>query len=112
MHDERAGRVEWHQIASAGSLRNALGDAMCRENHWLGGFWYFIELLHKNGAFGLQLVHDVAVVDNLVPHVDGGPVLGESKFDDLDGAVDARTEAARGCKKHAQRRAGSAACFV
>src|SRR5215475_10378614 len=42
-------------------------------------------------------------MDDLVPHIDRRAVFRERKLDDLDGAVDARAEAARGREIDGQR---------
>ena len=68
---------------------------MCREYHRLICFWDLVELVHKNGAFGPQLIHHESVVDDLVPHVDRRTVLLECQLDDANGPVDTRAEPAR-----------------
>ena len=73
-----------------------LGHAMCRKDHRRVGFGDLVQLLHKNGAFCLEGFDHVTVVDDLVAHIDGRPVLLQRQLDDLDGAVDAGAEAARG----------------
>ena len=65
-------------------------------------FGYLVQLLHKNGTFSLQGIHDKSVVHDLVAHIDGGAVFGQSQFDDLDGTVHACAKAARGRKVNGQ----------
>ena len=90
-----ASGIEHEHVALARSRRHRLRHAMCRKNHRLTGVWDFVELLHKNGAFRPQCFHNEAVVNDLVPHVDGWPILFEREFDDLDRPVDTGTEATR-----------------
>jgi hypothetical protein len=68
---------------------------MCRKDHWRSGFWNFVQLLHKYGAFGLQGFDDVAIVDDLMAHVDRGAEALERQLDNLYGAVHAGAEATR-----------------
>ncbi len=95
---QRTGGIENEQIAGLGGRRDGLGDPMCRKDHGLAGLWDILQLLHKNGAFGLQGFHDESVVHDLMAHVDGGPVFGQRQLDDLDGTLDARAESARSRK--------------
>ena len=68
---------------------------MCRKDHGSIRFRDFVKLLHKNGAFASEGLDDVTVVDDFVAHVDGSSELLQRHFDDLDRAVDPRTEATR-----------------
>ena len=63
-----------------------------------------MQLFHKNGAFGLERVDDVAVVDNLVADVDRRAEFLQRLFDDLNGAVHARTKATRSGDKKPEGR--------
>src|ERR1700722_9323271 len=51
--------------------------------------------LDEDGAAAAQLVYDVAVMHDFVVHVNGISVSFERQLDDIDGAHDTRTEAAR-----------------
>ena len=93
--DERAGGIEVEHVAGLCRGRDRLGHAMCRKNHGGAGFGDFVQLLHKNGAFRLQGLDHVTIVDDLVAYVDGCPELLQRQLDDLDGAVDTGTEATR-----------------
>ena len=57
--------------------------------------------LDEDGAEPFEPAHDVVVVDDVVAHVDGRPVLVEQALDDLDRPVDAGAERARRGKQHA-----------
>ena len=48
---------------------------------------YLIEFLDENGAFRLQALHDIAVVDDLVADIDWCAVLLQRQHHDLDRAV-------------------------
>ena len=76
---------------------------MCRKNHGGVGFGDFVELLHKNGAFRLQGLDHVTIVDDLVAYVDRCSKLLQRQLDDLDGAVDTCTEATWSCHEDRER---------
>ena len=103
--DQRARRIEKEQAAVLGGGWHRLRHAMCRKDHWRTVFWNLVELLHKYGAFGPQGFDHVPVVDDLVPDVDGGTEPLERQLNDLDGAIDAGTEAARRGQQDSERRA-------
>ena len=103
LRDERTGGIEVEHVAGLGRGRNRLGHAMCRKNHGCVGFGDFVELLHKNGAFRLQGLDHVTIVDDLVAYVDGCPKLLQRQLDDLDGAVDTCTEATRSGHEDGER---------
>ena len=72
---------------------------MGREHHWgIGIIRDFGEFLDENRALGLQAVHDVAVVDDLVPDIDRGAVDRQRPFHDIDRPHHAGAEAPRGTK--------------
>ena len=54
-----------------------------------------VELVDEVGALGAKRLDDVAIVDDLLAHVDGVWTHLQRQLDDVDGAVDARAEAAR-----------------
>ncbi len=58
-------------------------------------------VLDEDGAEGLEPADDVLVVNDLVAHVDGRPVLVEQPLDDLDRTVDARAEGPWRGQQHA-----------
>ena len=53
---------------------------------------------------GLQVLDHRAVVDDLVAHIDRRAIFAQGDFDDLDGAVDASTEATRTGQQDAEGR--------
>ena len=63
--------------------------------HGDGAFGHFVQLLDKAGALALQRVHHMPVVHDLMAHIDGLAILIERLLDDIDGAHDPGTEAAR-----------------
>ena len=101
--DQRARGVEEEHLAGAGCRWDRLRHSVCREYHRRVRIRDLVQLLHKNGAFGLKVVDDESVVDDLMSHVDGRTVFLQGQLDDLDGAVDARAEASRGCKIDRER---------
>ena len=58
------------------------------------------DLLDKDCALVPQLIHDQAIVDHLVAHVDGRAEYFQRAFDDLYGAIDAGAKTARTCECH------------
>ncbi len=82
--DQRAGGIE-DEHARRGRLPAPPWHAMRRKHHGRIGLGDLVELLHKNGALGLQALHHGAVVHDLVAHIDRRAVLGERQLDDLDG---------------------------
>ena len=67
---------------------------MGREHHD-GAGGRIVQFVDEDGALGAQVFDHVAVVDDLVAHVDRRAVQLERALDDVDGAIDAGTEAAR-----------------
>ena len=55
----------------------------------------FIQLFDEYGTARAQVFDDKAVVYDLVAHIDGGAEQFNGALNDLDGAINARTEAAR-----------------
>src|SRR5215475_15499435 len=72
---------------------------MRREDHRGIGFGDLVELFHKNGAFALECVHHVAVVDDFVAYVDRWAKFLQRQLDNLDRPVDAGAKAAGGCEQ-------------
>ena len=92
--DERAGRVDHAQIAVLGlafdrarhAMRAKDGDAAGRD---LG------QIVYEARALGAQPLHHVAVVDDLVAHIDRRAIFLDRAFHDLDGALDSGAESPR-----------------
>ena len=92
---QRAGGIEKEQIAGARRLGHRLRHAMSGEHDGRAGVRDFVQFLDENRALGFETFHHVAVMDDVMAHIDGRAVFGERQLDDLDGAVDAGAEAAR-----------------
>ena len=105
--DQRAGRVEDEEVARSRRLRHALRHAVGREDHRPVGIGDLVELLDEDRALRLQALDHVAVVHDLVAHIDRRAEALERLLDDLDGAVDAGAEAARGAEQDLEFRAGA-----
>ena len=104
--DERTGRVEHEDVARGGVLAHALRHAMRGEDHRPVRIGNLVELLDEDRALRLQALDDVAVVDDLVAHIDGRAEALQRLLDDLDGALDAGAEAARGAEQNLKLRSG------
>ena len=66
------------------------------EDHGGVGVGDFVEFLDKDGAFGLQGLDHIAVMDDLVADIDRRPIQGERPLDRIDGPHHPGAEAARG----------------
>ena len=92
--DQGACRVDVKQVTPLSLRRH-------RFRHPVGGKdhghvrRHLVQLLDEDGAFGLQVFDDETIVHDLMPDIDRCPELLQRPFDDLDGPVDARAEAAR-----------------
>jgi hypothetical protein len=64
---------------------------------------HLVELVDEDGAFGFESLDDVAIVHDLVAHIDRPSVALDGTLDDLDGALDAGAEAARTGEQDFQR---------
>ena len=56
---------------------------------------YLAELLDEDRAARLEPFHDIAIMHDLVTHIDGRAVALQRQHDDLDRPVDAGAEPAR-----------------
>ena len=68
--------------------------------------WNFVEFINKNRALRTQAVDNKFIVDDFVPYINRRAMLFERKFDNFDGAINARAKAARGCEQYFKGRAG------
>jgi len=92
LRHERAGRVDRAEVLLRGHLADGGRDAVGRENERrvVGDL---VHLFDEAGALFAQLVHDVAVVDDLLADVHGPIDDLERLFDDVDRAHHAGAEA-------------------
>ena len=97
---ERAGGVDHAKVAGFGVASHLRSDAVGRE-HDSGAFRHLVEFLHEHRAGRLQVVDDVAVVDDLTADVDGGTEPVDGSAYDVDGALHARAKRAGTGEHHA-----------
>src|SRR5690348_1438953 len=97
--DEGARGIEHGQAPLLRLVLHGVRDAMRGEDDRRAGR-HLLQLLDEDGAEIAQPIDDVAVVNHLVTHVDGGSEELDRPFHDLDGAVHAGAEAARVGEKH------------
>ncbi len=102
--DEWAGGVEVKEVPPGRGRRHRLGDAVGGENHRLPGLRNFVEVLHEDRALRLEAVDDIAIMDDLMPHVDRRAIFGERQLDDLDSPVHPGAEAARAAEEDLEGR--------
>ena len=95
LRDQRTGGVDEEHPPRLGFGGDGFRDAVGGEDHRTVGRAVG-QLLDEHRAARAQTVDDEAVVDDLVAHVDRRAPFVQRHLDDLDGAVDAGAEAARG----------------
>ena len=91
---QRAGGVEYAETARGSLFLHSLRYAVGGINQRRAGR-HVGQILDKNRAFFAQVVHHEFVVHHLVPHINRCAEFLQCALDDADGAVHARTEAAR-----------------
>ncbi len=98
LRHERARGVDRVQPARLGVAVHLGRDAVRREDDRLA-FRHLALVLDEDRAAGLEVAHDVRVVDDLLAHVDGRPVQVEELVDRVDGPFDPGAIAARRCQE-------------
>src|SRR5258708_39475497 len=93
--DQGAGLIDISEAALLRRPRNRFGNAVCRKNH-RPIVRHLIELVDEHSAKAAQAIDDEAIVDDLMPHIDGRSEALECKLDDLDGPIDSGAKTARG----------------
>src|SRR6185312_5772470 len=83
--------------------RHALRHAVGGEHHRCAG-GNLVELLDENRSLALERLDDVAVMNDLMAHIDRRTESLEAALDDLHRALDSGAEAARTGKQNGQRR--------
>ena len=95
LEHQRTGRIQHKQVAVFRARGHRFGHSVGRKDHRLSRLRDFVELFHKNGAFGPQAFHHESIMHDLVADIDRRAILLQSEFDDLDRTVDTCTKAAR-----------------
>src|SRR6478672_5653068 len=98
--DQRANRVDDTESTPLCAFLHGRGDPVRREDADLAGR-HLVLILDENRTELLEAPDNVLVVDDLMPHVDGWPVLLEQPLDDLDRAIHSGTERARRGEQYA-----------
>ena len=91
--DQRTGGVDHRQVPLGGQLLDPLGDAVGGEDGHRAGR-DFVQLVDEHRAAGAQILDHVAVVHDLVTHIDRRAVFLQRPLDDFDRPLDAGAEAA------------------
>src|SRR5262249_13811887 len=102
---QRAGRVDRAQAPLVGPGAHAGGNTVRRE-HADRALGHFGLLLDEDRPSLAQLGDDVLVVHDLLAHIHRRAVQLERAFDRLNGAIDARTVAARSRQEKLLNRVG------
>ena len=71
--DQRTGRIDVVEPARSGLGRNRLWNAV-RTEHDRNAVGHLIERFDENRPLRLQRFNDIAVMDDLVPDIDGGAI--------------------------------------
>ena len=91
---QRAGCIEHRQLAALRFPDDSLGDAMGAE-HRDRAIGNFVQLLHEAGTLALQGLHYMAVMDDLMTHIDRLAIFLQRPLDGIDRPNDARAETPR-----------------
>ena len=104
---KRAGGVDHLEVAAFAALADGRRNAVRRVDHALA-VGHVVDLVDKDRAFFRQLVHNIAVMDDLAAHVNGRAEGFKGDFDDVDGAHHAGAKTARFEQQHPLLAGGSA----
>ena len=92
--DQRARGVDGRQRPHLGFLLDLSRDAVGAEDGH-GARRHVLQRLDEAGAFRLERFDDMAIVNDLVAHVDRGAMLGQRPLDNIDRPNDAGAKPAR-----------------
>ncbi len=95
LRNEGAGGIQHEHVATLGIGRHRLRNTVCRKDQGASP-WDFVEFLHENGTFRLQVVDDMPVVNDLVALHTPGAVLLQRQLHNLDRTIHPGAEAAGG----------------
>ena len=96
---QRAGGVNHLQAAALAALAHRGRNAVGRVDDALA-VGHVVDFMDKNRALFRQLIHNIAVMDNLAAHVDGRAKGFQSDLDNVDRAHHAGAKAARLEQQH------------
>ena len=99
LRDERAGGVDHLEIACRRIGVDLRRDPMCGQHHH-GARGHLGLFIDEDRALGLEVAHDVQVVDDLLADVDRRAVLGQRTLDGVDRALHAGAIPSRGRQQH------------
>src|ERR1039457_1619531 len=94
LRDQRAGGVDDLKLAALGLLADRRRYPVRAEND-SRALRHLRQLLYENGARLPQFIHDVAVVDDLLPHIDRRAIEVQYDLDDIDRPHHAGAESPR-----------------
>ena len=92
--DQRTGRVDGRERARLRFVLDVSRHAMGAEDRH-GARRHVLQCLDETRALRLERFDDVAIVDDLVAHVDRRAMLGQRPLDDIDRPNDAGAKPAR-----------------
>src|ERR1700731_5053102 len=105
--DQGARGIERKETALLRFCRDRFGHPVRGKDDRGASIRNFVQFLNEYGPFALETLHDISVMHDLVPDIDGCAVACERLLDRVDGAHHARAKAPRGAQKHLERRAGA-----
>ena len=92
---QRTGRIDIQEFAPPCFGRDGFGHAVCGKDD--GGIVrHFVQFFDEDCSLGLQRIHDVSIVHDLVADIDRRTVFLERPLDDFDGPVDSGAKSAGG----------------
>src|SRR5690625_4768049 len=89
-----AGSIKNRQPTALGLLAHCKRHTMCRKNHNCTSRC-LVKLFDKNSALFAQAIDHIAIVNNLVAHINGLAVEFERALDDIYGTINTSTKATR-----------------
>src|SRR5665213_322295 len=101
--DKRAGGIKIEKRAALGLGGNGFRHAVCREYH-LGALGCFVQFIDEYRAQALEALHDEAVMNDFMPHIDRWAVFLQREFNDTDRPIHARAETSRRGQHNGQLR--------
>jgi hypothetical protein len=94
LRHQGTGGVEDRQAPARGGFDDGSGDAVGAE-HRQGAVRDLVQLFDKNSALGLEVIHHMTVVDDLMANIDGLSGLDQGPIHNTDGAHDASAKSSR-----------------
>ena len=96
---QRAGCVKDLQLPLLGVLTHLHRDPMGTHDH-AGAQRHLVQIFHKDCALVAQIIHDMVVVNDFMPNVDGRTELFKGTLHNFNGTLHACAKSPRFCQHH------------